>query len=154
MSEREENDDPQKGRAESDAMRNAILRGRLVKADDEEQLIGRYSEMEACYQSWLRGQKHPDDHYYAAIWNGETKGADRTQVERRLEKQRGYLDHVTSGKPIDRPRSLLAYGATREQIVTALQKSIEENERALECEGRNLSINQARVLALKKESRG
>lgn len=107
--------------------------------------------MEAAYTCWGQGVPHVLDEEYLAIWEGSKPGLSRHDVQTRLTKQRQILDAIRAGQQIREIRGAVAYGNTAEMVEGNLLRAIAMFEEAVRCQGRNLTVNQTRVLSARQQ---
>lgn len=107
--------------------------------------------MDAAYTCWEQGVPHILDEEYLAIWEGTKPGLSRQDVENRLQKQRAMLDAIRAGREVKEVRGAISYGNTPEMVEGNLERGIAMFEEAVRCQGRNLSVNQARVLSAHRQ---
>jgi hypothetical protein len=118
-----------------------------MKDKEGDGVAARKAAMEAPYEAWKRGKSHHTDSDFAAIWQGEDAGFSRRYVVEHLSSQRLIIDELQTGRK--RPKEILGasiYGSTEVEIIDNLRQGVVLFEEALRCGGRNLSVNQKRVM--------
>ena len=133
----------QRARAAQAAARKVQWNGAPASAAEVEALTveftHRLAEQEAAYESWKAGEPHLDDPLYEDIWSGRAVGTSEESARTRLNRAVATLDRVIDAEepPTD-------------ETLHRLEEEILLYEEALECGGRNLSINQGNVLQAKR----
>ncbi|WIB65500.1 hypothetical protein [Curtobacterium sp. MCBD17_040] len=136
----------QVARARGAARRTLMFRPGATAADLEEltrQKALVIADQEAAYHAWKNGEPHPDDQAYGDIWAGNAAGVSRADVERKL------ADALAARTSNPTPGPGRGYRNTR-LAQEHLDERIALYREALECEGRNLSVNQANVRQQKR----
>lgn len=107
------------------------------------------AEQRAHQRAWEAGVRTELDPYFDRIWDGETPGDSREDVEKSITRSRADLESVLAGTT---PPSRIVgrgYRNAKKVAVEYLQGQVAEGERALATDGRSnaLNINNARYRA-------
>jgi hypothetical protein len=137
----------QRDRASVEASRRARATGSsgAEAAELTEQLAATLAEQEAAYEAFKRGEPHEDNLAFDTIWKGEARGISELDARRLLDETRAQADRFQRGEI--HPNSIIP--GYRRDPLTAAREHLREKEdlyvTALECGGKNLSINQSVV---------
>jgi hypothetical protein len=137
-------------RAGAEALRRSILYPE--SSNDFERLQTRIAqtlaEQESCHQAFLNGQAHHDDAAYQALWDGDAEMTSFAAVTARLDELTEHRKLIVAGR--GNPELIFGRGTGRSvedqtAALTITDEHIELLTAAIECGGRNLTRNQARV---------
>lgn len=124
--------------------------------DDE--AVGRaaanIAELEGSLTAWKSGLPHQDDEAFEAIWDGSATGFGEAYVRSEIDHLRTLQTELGARRIT--PRSIIGGGIkshfARGLAEEYLANGIADFELALECHGRNLSVNQANVRHRRREA--
>lgn len=143
-------DQDQLHRAAKEVSRRKAL-GQVIFPGQLERIASRLAEQEDAYRHHLAGAAHPYDAFFQAIWDGAGGGYSKAMVEEELSHVRSVRNQLQSG--IITPAALLGSdAATREQAEAWVDERETLYTEALNCGGKNLSINQASVIAAQRRT--
>ena len=150
----------QYNRAESEARRQLAWTSESVgtpaELDDRIDAIAlRFAEQEAGWTAYQNGQPHPDDAHFAAIWDGLAPGFSESIVAYDLQQSRALRDALDNGTIDGDTIATAGMGNAGSDSAAARQfinERIQAYALAMECGGRNLSVNQAAALAARRLS--
>lgn len=115
-------------------------------------IASHFAEHEAAFEYWKDGLPHYDDERYLAIWNGDASGLGRDYVTRELAYTRQLQSDFEAG--LVRPSKIIGSGIKKHLVRPLAEKYLRERiaelELAMECQGRNLDVNQSNVLSVRR----
>ncbi|WIB65328.1 hypothetical protein [Curtobacterium sp. MCBD17_040] len=118
---------------------------------ETERITDRLASLEAAYDAWKRGETHPDDPYFLAIWKGQAAGVDSDTALDRLNRDSAVLRRLAEGGRVEEIRGWRALGDDEKSVREAIEKRVEMYTEAMRSGGRNLSVNQGHVARMKRE---
>ena len=121
----------------------------VTESTDEavERIAMSLAELEGALIAWKAGLPHQDDAAFEAIWSGETPGFGEDHCRQEIEHLTALRADLAAREIT--PSSIIGNGykpaAARRLAEEYIDNGIQQFELALECRGRNLSVNQANV---------
>lgn len=137
-------------RAGNEALRRSIMSDtpNFDIAAEQKRIAYRLADQESCYEAFRAGQPHADDAAFAALWDGDSSMNSRAAVTARLDELTEQRALIESGKA--HPGVIIGRRSgdgdeDRAMAMFIADEHIATLNTAMECGGRNLTLNQIRV---------